>query len=237
MTQSAFASANLVSEHNPHIPHLRNALKARIPVPDAEFDSTYPDSVREVSSRFWTPVEVALRAAELLVVDDRTRVLDVGSGAGKFCVIGALATGASFTGIEHRPHLIDVARESARKWQASGVTFVQGRFHIVSWNKFDAFYFYNPFQEGVFSRAEQLDDTVELSLERYRVDLALARGLLAAAKIGTRVATYHSLGGRMPSEYRLLASQRIGTDRLQLWVKQSNDSIRACAYDDPPLFL
>jgi SAM-dependent methyltransferase len=111
----------------------------------------YPERERAVSSRFWTPVDVAIRAAELLVVDHTTRVLDVGSGAGKFCVIGALVTGASFTGVEHRVRLVDVARECARKWRATGATFVHDRFHVLTWTDFDAFYFYNPFQEGVFS--------------------------------------------------------------------------------------
>ena len=40
----------------------------------------------------WTPVHVARRAAQFLVTGPETRVLDVGSGPGKFCLVGALAT-------------------------------------------------------------------------------------------------------------------------------------------------
>ncbi|HEX7669861.1 MAG TPA: hypothetical protein VF395_09770, partial [Polyangiaceae bacterium] len=81
--------------------------------PDAEFDVAYPPGIRAVSSSFWTPVSVALRAAELLVTTASSRVLDVGSGVGKFCIIGAAATGATFTGVEHRPRFVSVAERVA----------------------------------------------------------------------------------------------------------------------------
>jgi SAM-dependent methyltransferase len=208
-------------------PRIRSKLELGIPVSDDQFDAFYPEPVRLVSSRFWTPVDVAIRAAQLLVVDRATRVLDVGSGTGKFCVVGALATGAPFTGIEHRPHLVDLARQQATEWQVSGVRFIHARSHLVSWSDFDAFYFYNPFQEGVFSRYEQLDDTVELSRQRFRFDVEAAQCLLRVAKVGTRVVTYHGLGGSIPAGYTLLASERCGTDRLQLWVKTAHVSPRA----------
>jgi hypothetical protein len=226
VTQALATGSDLDAERDT-LPRLRSALKLGISVSDAEFDAFYPDRVRLASSRFWTPVEVAIRAAQLLVVDQATRVLDVGSGAGKFCVVGALATGASFTGIEHRLPLVDIAREQAMEWQASGVRFLHARFHVVSWSEFDAFYFYNPFQEGVFSRSEQLDDTVELSRQRFRFDLEMAQCLLRVAKVGTRVVTYHGLGGRMPREYTLLSSEQSGSDCLQLWLKTANVFARA----------
>ncbi len=83
---------------------------------NADFDHVYPDWVRSLSERHWTPVDVAERAAELLVTSAGVRVLDVGSGAGKFCIIGALTTEGKFCGIEQRAHLIDVAREAARHY-------------------------------------------------------------------------------------------------------------------------
>jgi len=82
-------------------------------ITDSDFDDVYPSPIRRVSASFWTPVSVAARAARLLVRDASTRVLDIGSGAGKFCIVGAAVTGASFTGIEHRGHLVEVARVAA----------------------------------------------------------------------------------------------------------------------------
>jgi hypothetical protein len=70
---------------------------------DRDFDSLFPDMYQEISDTHWTPVEIARRAAQLLVADSSTRVLDVGSGIGKFCLIGALTTSAHFVGVEQRP--------------------------------------------------------------------------------------------------------------------------------------
>ena len=39
---------------------------------DEEFDRIYPDGLQMVSETHWTPVEIAKRAARLLVVDSTT---------------------------------------------------------------------------------------------------------------------------------------------------------------------
>jgi SAM-dependent methyltransferase len=200
---------------------LADQLRLEAAVPDADFDAIYPEAVREVSSRFWTPVEVAMRAAQLLVTDRATRVLDIGAGVGKFCIVGALSTGASFTGVEHRGHLVDVARLAAAHVGARRAKFVQGRFHTLPWETFDAFYFFNPFVENVFPPSEHLDATVELSSDRCLADLTFAEELLSRAKVGARVATYHGFGGDMPKSYELLRTEPLGSDYLELWVKGS----------------
>src|SRR6185437_914320 len=73
----------------------REALLRRLKnatLTDSDFDAIYPAPVRRVSASFWTPVSVAVRAADLLVDDPSTRVLDIGSGVGKFCIVGAAFT-------------------------------------------------------------------------------------------------------------------------------------------------
>src|SRR3954452_18195742 len=68
---------------------LGDALRSGAAVPDAEFDRLFPDELRDRSYLHWTPVEVAVRAAELLAPSPRgIRVLDVGAGVGKLCLIG-----------------------------------------------------------------------------------------------------------------------------------------------------
>ena len=69
---------------------------------DSRFDLVYPREIRELSDRHWTPVEVARKAAVFLVREPGTRVLDIGCGPGKFCIVGALATDGRFTGVEQR---------------------------------------------------------------------------------------------------------------------------------------
>src|SRR3954471_8285376 len=86
------------------------------PLPsDVEFDDVYDPEIRALSPQHWTPVQVAARAATLLTQAGATRILDVGSGAGKFCIAGALSTDAHFTGVERRGRLVETARRAATR--------------------------------------------------------------------------------------------------------------------------
>src|SRR5258708_32599839 len=69
--------------------------------------------IRALSGQHWTPVAVAARAADLLTRAGATRILDVGAGVGKFCIVGALSTAAEFVGVERREGLVQVARRAA----------------------------------------------------------------------------------------------------------------------------
>lgn len=186
---------------------------------DFELDRVFSLELRKVSSFFWTPVSVALRAAELLVDGPATRVLDVGSGIGKFCLIGAAATGASFTGVEHRERFVRAARDAADRMGLGGVSFVHGTFDRVDVASFDAIYFFNPFEENVWVAHEHVDRSVELSEERYAADVLRAEQLLSRARVGTRVVTYHGFGGVVPSSYSLTLRERRHSGILDLWTK------------------
>src|SRR4051812_34171547 len=83
---------------------------------DAVFDAIYPPSIRLSGEVHWTPVVVARRAAELLVTGRGTRVLDVGSGVGKVCIVGALTSDGEFTGVEQRGTLVRIARDVVRRY-------------------------------------------------------------------------------------------------------------------------
>ncbi len=70
---------------------------------DALFDAMYPEAIRLVSRRFWTPIAVAQRAAELLRGAGARRILDVGAGLGKFVLAAARAAPElDFVGVEQR---------------------------------------------------------------------------------------------------------------------------------------
>ena len=76
---------------------------------DAAFDSIYPPSIRAISRRYWTPVDVARRAALLFREAGVRRVLDVGSGVGKFVLVAAaVAPEVTFVGVEQRARLVEV---------------------------------------------------------------------------------------------------------------------------------
>src|SRR5262249_5261941 len=56
--------------------------------PDDElFDRFLPFRLRVMSRMFWTPLAVAARAAAWFAESGVVTVVDIGSGAGKFCVV------------------------------------------------------------------------------------------------------------------------------------------------------
>ena len=59
---------------------------------DEDFNRIFPTGLEETIAFHFTPLEVARRAASFLAPEIGTPVLDIGSGAGKFCFIGSLDT-------------------------------------------------------------------------------------------------------------------------------------------------
>jgi hypothetical protein len=52
---------------------------------DQSFDRFLPEPLRLVSPEYWTPLAVVKRAADWLEAVRIRTVVDIGSGAGKFC--------------------------------------------------------------------------------------------------------------------------------------------------------
>src|SRR5579872_4063412 len=97
-------------------PELARQLAAGVLPPDAAFDQHLPEELRAVSQRHWTPLHVAHRCARWLQAEGARTVVDVGSGAGKFCVATALCSSLRLIGLEHRPRLVAAARDLARRF-------------------------------------------------------------------------------------------------------------------------
>ncbi len=186
---------------------------------DHIFDHQLPQRVRMKSSVHFTPVAVARCAARLLAPRPGMRVLDVGSGPGKFCVIAACEVPeATFTGVEIRPHLVHMAHKLASRVGVQNVSFVHADAMDVDWSAYDAFYFYNPFAEQLHE-AFLLDRSLSFEPSKFAEYVTAVRQRLSAAALGTRVVTYHSFGAPAPLGYEYIESHVIGTDRLELWIK------------------
>ena len=194
------------------------ALRSGQRVRDAVFDLVYPEDVRRVSARFWTPVEVASTAGRWLSALGARSVLDVGSGAGKFCIVANLTSGCTVTGVEQRAHLIDTAQNAAAAYGARAA-YRHATIESVDPGPFDAFYLFNPFGENLYHPAQQLDAEPELSALRYMNDLSIMEHWLDCAPLHTCFVTYHGFGGRIPGSYAMLRSQAKGCDHLRLWRK------------------
>ncbi len=187
---------------------------------DRDFDRFLSDPSRLVSNQHWTPLVVALRVAGWLDELGVRTVVDIGSGAGKFCVATALASQCSFVGIEHRPHFVAAARDLAQRFDvADRVHFLQGTLGQCALPEADAYYLYNPFGENRFLPEQRLGDDVELSDERHRRDVAFVQSFLEKARVGTYVIGYNGFGGRMPTAYAQIRVDREMPHMLRLWMK------------------
>lgn len=197
---------------------IREALQAGMPPADATFDLHMPPEIRAVSGTYWTPLATAVRVAEWLDEAGVRSIVDIGSGAGKFCVAAALAGHCRITGLEQRPRLVDAARELARVFGVEDrVSFVEDELGEGPVPVAEAYYLYNPFGENLFWYGERLDDDVELSEQRYARDVAATEALLESAPLGTYVLTYNGFGGRIPSMYEQLRVDRTLPNMLRLW--------------------
>jgi SAM-dependent methyltransferase len=208
----------LEQEHAFEMQRLFERLRTGAHVWNAQFDRLLPFCWRRLSIVHWSPVHVARRAAQLLVTGPESRVLDVGSGPGKFCLVGALATLGHFTGVEQRPHMVEFSRAFAQKYTIPRVRFLRANAKDLDWSQYSAFYFYNPFYENL-DPDKTIDERVELSLSLYDQYITMAQQRLAEAPSGTRVVTFHGMGGEMPDGYERVLQEFQDTGFLELWIR------------------
>src|SRR5688572_10057939 len=129
---------------HPSSEQIAHALRAGRCPEDVAFDHFLSEPMRACSSQHWTPLVVAARAAQWFDECGVRTVVDIGSGAGKFCVAAALAGRCHFTGLEHRAHLVTSARMLARTFGVEDrVHFIQGALGSANVPPAHAYYFYN----------------------------------------------------------------------------------------------
>lgn len=199
---------------------IARALREGAFVSDAAFDRLLPERWRSVSDHYWTPVEVAQRAARWIEQESIETVLDLGSGVGKFCVASALTSRARFIGVEQRHALVEVARSlAAQLFVSDRVRFVHGAIADVKLPDAELYYLFNPFEENFYEPEESLDASVELSAERFTGDVEFVQRLLRDAPVGTRLLTYNGLGGAIPNGYVETRLDRELPCVLRMWTK------------------
>lgn len=176
----------------------------------------FPEAIGKVSSLHWSPVHVCRTAAQMLVVEPGTRVLDIGCGPGKFCLIGATTTTGRFTGVERRGKLARIAQDVVRKHNVPNVTIVHGDIQEMSFRAYDAFYLFNPFQENILPML-RIDDDVEVGPALYTGYTAYVREQLMSLPAATRVATYCGDCWEIPDSYTCVKTAF--HEQLKLWVK------------------
>jgi SAM-dependent methyltransferase len=187
---------------------------------DLAFDACMPLLARRHTSTHFTPVDVAVEAAQFLCSGEwpNPKILDVGSGMGKFCLVaGAMFEQAHFTGVEQRKGLCDVADVLLEYSDLNNVGFLCGNIMNVRFADFQGVYLYNPFYEHL-QPFSAIDESIELDADYYEIYCGYVRKQLQSMPKGTRVVTYFGGGDEIPLNYDLV-KQSFHND-LKCWQKR-----------------
>ena len=184
---------------------------------DTAFNAIYPNYIQKLSAHHWTPVHVAVKASKYLAQSENSHVLDIGSGVGKFCFVGAQITKGFFTGIEQRENLVDLSLKIAKKHKVKNVDFEHQNVLDVDFSKFNAFYFYNSFYENVEAPVP-IDDTMIQDESLYLTYSDYVMRQLDKRPKGTRLVTYWSNWLEIPPSFDLVETDCNG--KLNFWEKK-----------------
>lgn len=208
------------------IQRIKEEAKNKSRLSDHYFDSVFPKQIAKKSFPHWTPCEVARRAFELLCVSENSRVLDVGSGCGKFCILGGLHSRAHFTGVELREGLVKVAKQVKRDFELNNVSFVNSNMSQLDWASFNCFYLFNPFYENLMKDSFfWIDKDIQVDPQLFGAYTRIVEDKLNKIDVGSRVVTYHGFGGTFPESFTNIISESIASGftgrsgKIELWVK------------------
>ena len=184
---------------------------------DLLFNKLYPSSIQLLAQRHWTPLTVSKKAAAFLAAERNVKVLDIGSGVGKFCLAAAhYKLTACFYGIEQRKSLVSYAEAAKETLQVKNVSFMHGNFTQIDFRKYDHFYFYNSFYENI-SGTCKIDNSIDYSLELFNYYNRYLYKQLEQKPSGTRIASFHSLEDELPQGYHIVGAEM--NDLLKFWIK------------------
>jgi SAM-dependent methyltransferase len=211
-----------VTKHLSRPERVRAAIRGRHEISDAELDELYPAAHRYRSPVHWTPVDVALLAGEWLAGAPGGNVLDVGSGVGKACHVGALSTDVRWCGVERNGTMVRIANRVAGELAiAPRTTFVHGEALDLDWSAYGGIYMFNPFSEAACAPLP-LDPAIRQAAYIHEV-LAVERKLVTLYP-GARVVTYYGFGGEMPAPFEMVDRRQVHNGFACLWIRREDAS-------------
>ena len=196
---------------------ISNFLRLKLPIKDDEFDLIYPKYLREMSEKHFTEIDVAIKAAELLITKSGQKVLDIGCGVGKFCFVAGAYSEATFTGVDYRKQFIDLCESLTLEYNFKNVNFIHSDIVDIDFKEYDHFYFFNSFEEHA-NEASRMDNSKETSTKKFLMYSHFVREEFDKLPVGTKIVTYYAYSNQIPDSYELESVHFEGT--LKYWVKK-----------------
>jgi SAM-dependent methyltransferase len=202
--------------------YFTNTLLQQVPrstmkhISDKEFNALFPREISQHSKLYWSSKE----AIEIAVtwLKPCKNILDIGSGNGKFCLIGSHLISSKFTGVELRENLVILAKEVALNTNSNAV-FINDDIKNIDFSGYDAFFFYNSFAEhiSIENRFTPIDDKMTNSDVKYEFYQTILNQKLKTTKIGSLFVTHNNEGLFMPDSFEL--QEMTNDNELGLWKK------------------
>lgn len=203
---------------NTHSLHSKSWYRDRWFATEAQFKQLYPLPIQQLDDVHWTPLLVAFKAMQFLKTAPGDKILDIGSGIGKFCLAGAYyKPQAFFYGIEQRRNLIEHAVAAKDLLGFRNVEFLQGDFTQLDLKEFNHFYFFNSFGENLADQY-RIDESIDYSAELYYYYSTYLRNKLDSMPPGTRFVSYCSMDDEIPLSYQLVKTLYEGN--LKFWIRK-----------------
>jgi SAM-dependent methyltransferase len=184
---------------------------------DLQFHKLYADPLIAQASMHWTPLHIAKKAAAFLAAEPGKKILDIGSGGGKFCLAAAYYQPACFYyGIEQRKQLVEAAETAQEAARVQNVAFIHANLKETDLGNYDHFYFFNAFFENI-NDEYKIDTDIAYSRELYYTYNRYLYKQLDKKPPGTRLVTFHSTQDEIPGSYHEVG----GSDDalLKFWMK------------------
>ncbi len=202
---------------NKRIDSIKLALENASSVADEMLELLYEEKNKSLSYRHFTPFHVAQKAVAFLVKDEQARILDIGSGNGKFCHVGSFCSKASFVGIEYKCDLVQEARRINTLLNIDNVTFHCANILEIEFDEFSGIYLFNPFLEQIDATAS-MDGSSVVDNENYIRHVQHVKDQLAAMKPQTRLVTYYYKDEFVPEDFVCKEIMYGGT--LKFYIKE-----------------
>lgn len=184
------------------------------------FCQLFSEPVSELNEMHWAPLKIIQMAARFLAYKPGVRILDIGSGPGKFCLAAAYyQPEALFFGVEQRQNLVDEGRMANETLGGLPVDLICKNFTQLNFGEYDAFFFYNSFFENL-PGAEKIDESLSYSKELYDYYSYYLNRKFSVMPAGTRIVTYCSWEDEIPSGYRAEESHMDGL--LKFWIREKS---------------
>jgi predicted RNA methylase len=185
---------------------------------DVDFHRLYPHFIRELAGMHWTPLNIARKVVRYLAPDESVKILDIGSGVGKFCLAAAhYSPHTQIYGIEQRESLVECANGANDILGLPNVSFRYGNFTQLDLRQYDHFYLYNPFFENI-DRTSRIDNAILYSESLYNYYNQYLYKQLEEMPTGTKVATYCSWDEEIPPGYHLTGAEF--QHLVKYWIKK-----------------